>query len=278
MALYHSLNQIMASTNNRPQIIVRGAGEMASGVLHRLFQSGYKVISLELDQPLAVRRMVCFSEAVYESSWTVEGVTAVKAGSVSGLEKILSNKQIPILIDSEGSYLNYESHLPVVDARMLKQDVTYDLKKKQTIIGLGPGFRVGHNCHSVIETNRGANLGAILYSGSAETDTGRPAEVNGVGIKRVVRANRDGRFVSQVIIGEAIRRGDLVGRINERPVLALIDGMVRGLIRDNSDVISGQKIGDIDPRQEKESCYRISDKAQAIGKAVLSAIRTISDK
>lgn len=249
---------------------------MASGVMHLLFKSGFSVIALELDRPLSVRRMVCFSEAVYESSWTVEGVTAVLSESVSDIEEILSQGKIPIRIDSEGEYIITNKDCMVVDARMLKQNVAYVLNDNQPIIGLGPGFTVGTNCQAVIETNRGVNLGKVIYNGAAEADTGLPAEINGIGVKRVVRADHSGRFLEHKQIGEVIQTGETIGEIDRQPVISAIGGIVRGLIRTDSIVVKGQKIGDVDPRGDKELCYQISDKAQAIALGVHAAIGKLS--
>ena len=257
------------------RIVVRGAGEMASGVIHCLHGAGYEVIALEKNAPECVRRPVCFAEAVYEQQVTVENVTAKLVESLEELRQVLNQGKVPVLIDQEGKQLSALQPAALIDARMLKRanDCTADLAP--IVIGLGPGFRAPENCHAVIETNRGISLGAVIYNGSAEADTGIPSPVGGVTSDRVLRAPCAGIISSRKTIGEKIRAGEIIAVVSTATVKAKIGGLLRGLIRDGSPVRKGQKVGDIDPIGDSRTCFAISDKARAIGQATIEALKAL---
>jgi xanthine dehydrogenase accessory factor len=256
-------------------IIIRGAGEMASGVAYRLYRAGLKVIMTELPQPLAVRRSVCFSEAVYDTQCAVEGITARLVKDPTDTLKILqvlSKGFIPVLIDPQGESIPALHPTVVVDARMLKSEVELIQTRINLIIGLGPGFTAGKNCHAAIETNRGHTLGRVYWDGAPLADTGIPDVVGSQREQRVLRAPQDGLFHPQANIGEHLEAGQVVALVNDQPITAPFSGVLRGILREGITVHQNLKVGDLDPRDDPRYCTLISDKALAIGGAVLEAI------
>jgi xanthine dehydrogenase accessory factor len=191
--------------------------------------------------------------------------------------EIVEAEMVPILIDPNGDYIRRESLEILIDARMLKRDIDTTIDSARIVIGLGPGFSAGLNCHAAVETNRGIDLGRVIYRGSAQADTGIPAPVSGKTLERVLRSPADGIFRSVVKIGDRVKAGDQAGDVNGQSIDCLIDGVVRGIIRSGTAVMRGQKIGDIDPRGIRETCFRISDKANAVADGVLEAIFTLRD-
>jgi xanthine dehydrogenase accessory factor len=254
-------------------VLIRGAGEMASGVAHRLHQSHFKICMIEIPHPLAVRREVTFSEAIYEGEKEVEGVRAKLISKTEEIESMWKKRHIPILIDPDGkktrSFLKPDV---LVDAIMAKKNLGTQINDAPLVIGLGPGFTAGKDVHVVIETNRGNNLGKMILNGMAEPDTGIPGEIGGYTIERLLRTMKKGIFRPQKSIGERVNKGAVVAVVGDYPVLAKISGVVRGLLREGVEVKKGMKVGDIDPRGKREHCFTISDKARAIGGGVVEAI------
>ncbi len=256
-------------------IIIRGAGEMASGVAYRLHRAGLKVVMTELPQPLAVRRLVCFSEAVYEGQCTVEGIEARRVKDPTDTLKILqvmAKGIIPVLIDPEGESIPALHPTVVIDARMLKKPVELIPTRVNLIIGLGPGFTAGKNCHAAIETNRGHTLGRVYWEGSPQADTGIPDAVGSVREKRVLRAPTNGILKTNAAIGDHIEEGQVIAEVNGQAIIAPFEGVLRGLLRDGLEVSQNLKVGDLDPRNDPSYCSLVSDKALAIGGAALEAI------
>lgn len=251
---------------------------MASGVIKHLALAGYEVIALERPAPTCVRRGVCFAEAVFEERLTIEGVTAVLSNSLEWSPVTAADPIVRVLIDPEATLLSSLAPVVLVDGRMLKQQGNSHLGLAPIVVGLGPGFTAPENCHVVIETNRGPNLGQALNAGSPEAYSGVPAPVLGYSRERVLRSPATGKFEARCQIGETVRKGQVLGQVGSVAVIGTIDGIVRGLIRSGLEVTSGQKIGDIDPRGEKERCYQMSGKANAIGIGVLNALRTMSNQ
>jgi xanthine dehydrogenase accessory factor len=255
-------------------ILIRGGGDLATGVAHRLHRAGYTVMITELPQPLCVRRAVSFAEAVFSERATVEGVTAHLAPDpMVGMAYTVLN-EIPVVVDAEGSLINQMRPPIVVDARMAKQKLNTRMKDASLVIGLGPGFTAGVDCHAVVETNRGHNLGRVYWEGSAEPDTGQPEPVRGFAGQRMLRAPCDGLFRAQSAIGDLVKAGDTLAFVGDQPITAQFDGVVRGLLHDGLRVIADLKVGDLDPRGVREHCFTISDKARAVGGGVLEAIFT----
>ncbi len=254
------------------RVVIRGAGEMASGVIRRLFLAGFEAIALEQEQPDCIRRTVCFAEAVYESEFSIEGVTAGLVKSGDGISSLMADGFIPVFIDAEASLLSVLNPSVVVDARMLKQNINATLDKVPIVIGLGPGFIAGSNCHAAIETNRGFDLGRAIYNGTPQAYTGNPSPVEGISRDRLLFSPADGKLNTLKKIGDEVEPGDNIGEVLGRPVKCRIGGILRGLARNGLMVKQGQKIGDIDPRRIREYCFRISDKANAVAGGVLEAI------
>jgi xanthine dehydrogenase accessory factor len=254
-------------------VLIRGAGEMATGVAHRLYRCHLRVCILEVARPLAVRRTVCFSEAVYDGEKEVEGVWAKLIARPDEIPSVWTGRKIPVLVDSDARQtLDCLKPDIVVDAILAKKNLGTKSDDAPLVIGLGPGFTAGEDVHAVIETNRGHHLGRVILKGEAEPDTGIPGEIGGYSVERVLRTMKKGIFRSSKSIGDQVSKGTVVAVVDDFPVMAQISGMIRGLLRDGVEVMKGTKVGDIDPRGKQEYCFTISEKARAIGGGVLEAI------
>jgi len=254
-------------------VLIRGGGEVASGVAHRLHQAHFKICMTEISHPLAVRREVAFSEAIYEGEKEVEGVRAKFIFKPEEIESVWNKGDIPILVDPDGKKTRtYLKPDVLVDAIMAKKNLGTQIKDAPLVIGLGPGFTAGESVHVVVETNRGHLLGKMILSGTAEPDTGIPGEIGGYTIARVLRTMKKGIFHPQKSIGDRINEGAVVAVVDDFPIIAKISGIIRGLLKEGVEVKKGMKVGDIDPRGKKQSCFTVSDKARAIGGGVLEAI------
>ncbi|GAB4528014.1 MAG: selenium-dependent molybdenum cofactor biosynthesis protein YqeB [Anaerolineales bacterium] len=263
--------------NPLPALIL-GGGDLASGVAYRLHKAGYPLIITEREQPLALRRMVSFAEAVYTGRYTVEGITACRVEDPQQAQAALRRREIPVLVDPDFSRLRAwgwlgAARLPIlVDARMTKRPPEYPLDIAGLVIGLGPGFVAGENCHAVVETNRGHCLGRVYWQGSAEPDTGIPEAMLKHQADRVLRAPADGVLRERVPLGVRVTAGQVLAEVDGRPVQAPFDGVLRGMVHNGVRVSRGLKIGDVDPRDDPRYAALISDKALAIGGGVLEAV------
>jgi len=258
---------------NKLVVLIRGAGDIASGVAHRLHRSHLRICMTEVPHPLAVRRGVAFSEAIYEGEKEVEGIRAKFIPKPEEIESVWKEGDIPILVDPDGKKMRHCLKPDVlVDAIMAKQNLGTQVHDAPWVIGLGPGFTAGKDVHVVIETNRGLHLGKMVLNGTAEPDTGIPGEIGGYTVERLLRTMKKGIFHPQKSIGDRVNKGAVVAVVDDFPVIAKISGVVRGLLREGVEVRKGMKVGDIDPKGKKESCFTISDKARAIGGGVLEAI------
>ena len=252
-------------------ILVRGGGDLATGVAMRLFRSGLRVVITELPQPLAVRRTVSFAEAVYSGEIMVEGLTArcVKDPSDSlRILGILGKQQVPVLVDADCTSAKLLHPAVIVDGRMTKRAPEPIGYSPLLYIGLGPGFEAGVNCQAVIETRRGHTLGRVFWHGGPAADTGHPSG----NPRRVLRAPADGKLENQVNIGDHVEVGQLIAEIDGAAVTSPLTGILRGLIHPGLEVTCGLKIGDVDPRDDPRLCQLVSDKALSIGGGVLEAI------
>lgn len=256
-------------------VLIRGGGDLASGVAAVLHRKGWRVLICELPAPLVVRRKVSFAEAIWEGSCKVEGIEAFLAQNASEIEDIFSRKAIPVLIDPEMKILENMSFDAIVDGRMLKRYEENPLFGSVPVIGLGPGFIAGGNCDAVIETNRGSTLGQVIFTGSAQENTGIPGIVNGYGLERVLYAPDAGVLETYVEIGDKVAQGQPIGKVGNTIFCAPFNGVVRGLARGGLFLQKGIKVGDIDPRMDVSMCYTISDKALLIGEGVLKALESI---
>lgn len=256
-------------------ILIRGGGDLASGVALRLYRVGLSVAIAELAQPMAVRRLVSFSEAVYTGEAIIEGVIGRRVddpGDSLRVLQLFSKGRIPVLIDPEAKSAQLLHPTVIVDARMTKLPPEPLRHTARLYIGLGPGFTAGENCHAVIETNRGHNLGRVIWQGAAQEDTGLPAAVGVQGAQRALRAPADGLVTGLAQIGDRVQAGQALADIAGIPILAPFAGVLRGLIHPECPVRQGMKIGDVDPRDDPALCSLVSDKALAIGGGVLEAI------
>ena len=254
-------------------VLIRGAGEMASGVAHRLYRSHFRVCMLEISHPLAVRREVSFCEAVYEGEKEIEGVGSKLISKAEKIQSVWEEGKIPLLIDPEGKQTRTFLKPDIfIDATLAKKNLGTRMNDAPMVIGLGPGFTAGKDVHAVIETNRGQNLGKVILEGAAEPDTGIPAEVGGYTVERVLRTMKKGVFHPDKSIGDPVSKGTVVAVVDDYPVIAEISGVLRGILQDGTGVTKGMKVGDIDPRGKRELCFTISEKARAIGGGVLEAI------
>ena len=306
---------------DRGMIVVRGGGDLATGTIHMLHTAGFKVLVLESERPSAIRRTVAFCEAVYEGAWTVEGVTARLIPDIAKAKSVWAQGEVPVLVDPEMKCINcgesvtgdeksgsigtgtddplytmghctcpYDplfSPVALVDAIIAKKNLGTTIDMAPFVIALGPGFSAGVDCHAVVETKRGHNLGRVYYKGSAAPNTGVPGLIAGHAADRVMHAKADGVFYARARIGDVVKKGDVIGEIKSESVgmngsigtafdpfvTASIDGLLRGILHDKYPVTKGFKLADIDPRvEEKENCYTISDKARCIAGGVLGAI------
>lgn len=256
----------------RIPVIVRGGGDLASGVIYRLSKAGFPVLVTELAQPLAIRRAVAFASAVLEGDIVIEGLRARRIDDVGEVHAVWAMGEIPVLVDEGGASLAALKPPVVVDARMIKRNPGTTRDDAPLVIALGPGYTAGQDCHAVIETKRGHYLGHVIWQGAAEPNTGKPGSVQGHVSERVLRAPADGYVVQRVAIGDALEQGDVVATVGGVPVLAPFAGVLRGLIHSSVPVVAGLKIGDVDPRGIRDHCFVISEKSLAIGGGVLEAI------
>ncbi len=257
-------------------ILVRGAGELASGVGWVLTKAGFRVLMTETAHPLMVRWPVCFGSAVLEGSWKVEDVVARRIEAPAMSDQVWEAGEIPVLVDPELVYLAKIKPSVLVDGIMAKRNLGTQREMAPLTFGLGPGFTAGEDVDAVVETNRGHHLARVYYTGVAEPNTGTPGVIGGKTWERVVYAPATGIFHASRSIGELVGTGDVLGVIDsaagQTNVVAPLDGVLRGLLRTGTPIAEKVKTGDVDPRADKEYCWTISEKARAIGAAVLMAI------
>lgn len=257
---------------DRDLILMRGAGDLASGIALRLWHSGFRVAMTEIPQPTTIRRTVAFSQAVVEGKTVVEDVCARLAQDAAEALSLLQQGRLPVLVDPEAR-CRAELHPDVVvDAILAKRNLGTAITDAPIVIGVGPGFTAGVDCHAAVETMRGHTLGRVLYAGSPLPNTNIPGLVGGFAGERVLRAPADGIFRAAGRIGDRVKAGDIVGWVGEEPMRCTLDGVLRGLLASGIPVHKGMKAGDVDPRNDPSYCQSASDKALAIGGGVLEAI------
>lgn len=262
-------------------ILLRGGGDLATGVAYRLHKAGFPIIVLERPDPLVVRRRVALATAVLEGEITVEELRAVRVGTPDEALRLAPTSLIPVLVAPDlptsflhSSLVTRHSPLILVDARMAKRNLDTVIDQAPLVIALGPGYTAGVDCHAVIETNRGHRLGRVIWDGAAEANTGTPGIVAGKGAERVLRAPVAGVAQWSKAIGDPVRAGEVLGEVAGQPVVAPFDGVARGLIAPGTAVPAKLKIGDVDPRGDVATCFTISEKALAIGGGVVEAVLT----
>lgn len=253
-------------------VVIRGGGDIATGVAHRLHRSGFKVLILEIDKPTVIRSTVSFAQAIFEDQTIVEGVKAIKISEKEEIFKCWESNVIPIMIDENLSILKEIRADVLVDAILAKKNLGTSRDLAPITIGLGPGFKSGVDVDVVIETNRGHYLGSLIFEGFAEPNSGIPGIINGYGKERVIKSPVHGTMKHVSKIRDMVKKDQIIAYVDDTPVRATIGGVLRGLIMEGLEVSEGFKIADIDPRGIKEYCDTISEKARAIGGGVLEAI------
>ncbi len=245
---------------------------MATGIAHRLYSAGFKrIVMSDIPKPVAVRRSVAFCEVVYEGTATVEGISAELIVELSQAERVWARGSIPVLVDDEALFVSVLKPDILVDAVMMKREKGSMKGMAPLVIGVGPGFKAPDTVDVVIESNRGHDMGRVIYRGEAEPFTGTPGVTAGYTNERVLRSPHGGAVRTVRSLGEEVKKDDIILYIDGTPITARIDGVLRGLIRPIK-VPEDEKVGDIDPRGKKGYCFTISDKARAIGGGVLEAV------
>ena len=241
------------------KILIKGAGDLASGIAWRLQRAGFPIIMTEIEKPLTVRLTVSYSNAVYENEVNIEGIKGKLVNNYQEAQEVIAQ-------DKE-----YKPDI-IIDAIMAKKNINTKIDDAPIVIAVGPGFTAKKDCDYVIETKRGHFLGKVIEEGSAIKNTGVPGNIGGYTVERIIRANGEGVFKSVAKIGDFVKKGDIVAYVDDREVTALIDGIVRGMLHDGIIVTDKMKCGDIDPRAEQSHCFSISDKSRAIGGGALEAV------
>lgn len=253
-------------------VIIRGAGDLATGIALRLKKAHISVIMTDIPAPTAIRRTVAFSQAIVLGETKVEDVTARRAETPEAAMALLQENVVPVLADPEGICIPVLKPDVVVDAILAKRNLGTRITDAPVVIGVGPGFTAGVDCHAVVETMRGHTLGRALYSGSPLPNTGIPGLIGGRSGERVLRAPADGIFEPRMEIGQLVQEGEIAATVNGKPMRCTLTGCLRGLLQGGLQVHEGMKCGDIDPRGQQANCFTASDKATAIGGGVLEAL------
>lgn len=259
-------------------VIVRGGGDIATGICHRLFKAGFNILILDIEQPTTIRRRVAFSESIYSREIVVEGVKAVHVKRIEDIYHEINKGNIPVYIDPTGAVISELSPLAVVDSILAKKNLGTNMDMAPITIGVGPGFEAGKDVDLVIETKRGHFLGKVIYEGSAIPNTSIPGNILGHTEERIIRASADGEVKPLVQIGDMVEKGQVICKVGEIDVIANLSGIVRGMIIEGINVTKGYKIGDIDPRGHIENVDTISEKARAIGGGVLEALMYMKNR
>lgn len=254
------------------KVLIKGAGDLATGIGWRLKRAGCTVVMTETKEPTTVRRTVAFSRAVYEEEAVVEGIAAVRCGSMEDAIVCIEAGKIPVFVDEHAEILREFQPEILVDAILAKKNLGTKITDAPFVIGVGPGFCAGEDCNVVVETKRGHYLGKVIEKGSAIPNTGVPGNIGGYTTERIIRAAADGVFEPIVQIGDMVEKGQVVANSGGQDIFAQMPGIVRGMLQRGIQVTKGMKCGDIDARSEREHCYTISDKARAIGGGVLEAV------
>lgn len=254
------------------KVLIKGAGDLATGIAVRLYYSGHQILMTEIPEPMTVRRFVAFSRAVYENDAKVEGVQSILADSYDEAEKIIKNGNVAVIVDPEAMVRKEFQPDVIIDAILAKYNTGTSIDDAPFVVGVGPGFTAGEDCHCIIETKRGHTLGTLIWKGSAIPNTGVPGNVGGYTLERLIKASAEGKMEPVAHISDQVKEGDVVAYTGGKPVYALMNGVVRGMLQEGAMVTEGLKIGDIDARCEVSHCFTISDKARAIGGGVLEAV------
>jgi len=254
------------------RIVVKGGGDLGSGVAWRLHRCGFNVLITDVAQPTVIRRTVAFASAIYDGQTTVEGEAGRLIEHSGQAQVCWASRQVAVIVDPEGKSVREIRPDVVIDAILAKKNLGTSITDAPVVIALGPGFVVGFDCHAVVETNRGHNLGRVIWQGGAEPNTGIPGTIGGENARRILLAPVSGLFREERHIGDLVKTGEVIAFIGTEPVVSRLDGVVRGLIHGGLMVPAGMKIGDVDPRGIISHCFTISDKSLAIAGGVLEAV------
>lgn len=257
-------------------VVFRGGGDVATGSIQKLHRTGFKVVVLEMEKPLCIRRYVSCAQAIVEGEIQVEDFKAIKVNSLEEIKKCWTNNEVPVLIDPKALIVDKIKPLAVVDATLAKKNIGTSKKMAPITIALGPGYVAGKDVDVVIETNRGHDLGRLIFKGSAQKNTSIPGNIMGYTSERILRSPDDGEIKVIKDIGSIVKKDQVVAYVSDKKVVSKLDGMVRGMIANKSYVKRGLKIGDVDPRVVIENTKTISDKARLIGGGTLEAILILS--
>lgn len=255
-----------------PFVVVKGGGDLGTGVAWRLHRCGCCVLVTEIAYPTVVRRTVAFASAVYEGAIAIDGTTARLAGSDGEIAACWAANEVPVLVDPQAAVIERLRPDAVVDALVAKRNKGTCIGDAAVVVAVGPGFTAGVDCHAVVESNRGHNLGRVILDASAEPNTGMAGMVGGESVRRVLHAPVSGVFEPLLEIGDLVEAGKLVARVDGTPIYSQLDGVVRGLLYAGLTVRAGQKVGDVDPRGVVAHCFTISDKALAVGGGAVEAV------
>ena len=260
------------------KILIKGAGDLATGIASRLYGAGHQIMMTDIAVPLTVRRLVAFSRAVYEGEAVVEDMTARLAKNQEEAEEIMEQGDIPVIVDPKAECIQWFQPDVIVDAILAKKNLGTTRDMAPLTIALGPGFVAGQDVDVVVETKRGHKLGRIIRAGSAAPNSGVPGVIGGYGAERVIHSPAAGVFRNRRAIADFVEAGETIALLETPegetvPVTTQISGILRGLLRDGYPVTKGFKVADVDPRRaELENCFLISDKARCIAGSVLELV------
>lgn len=256
----------------REVVVVRGAGDLATGVGYRLHRCGFKVLMLEIENPLVIRRTVSYAQSVYDGEIVINGVKGVSVSSQGEIESAWEREEIPVLVDERAEIISELKPKVVVDAILAKKNLGTNIDMADIVVAMGPGFTAGVDVDAVVETKRGHYLGSVILEGTAIPNTGVPGLIGGYDKERVIHSPATGKIEHISKIGDRVEAGQTIAKIGDTDVVVEIAGVLRGLIQEGLEVQTGLKIADVDPRGEVEHCFSISDKARSIAGGVLEAI------
>jgi xanthine dehydrogenase accessory factor len=254
-------------------VVVRGGGDLGSGVVYQLHRAGFPVVVLEIEHPLAIRRAVSFASAVSNGEVLIEGIAGVRVDSFDQALLVAGGGLVPVVVSPDLPQ-SIDPADVIVDARIAKRNIDTAMDEASLVVGLGPGFTAGVDCHCVVETQRGHRLGRVIWDGTAEVDSGVPGLVGSAAAERVIHAPIGGEVTWEVSIGDQVTVGEKIGAVGRRVIVAAVTGVVRGLIEEGFAASEGLKIADIDPRGDRAACFSVSDKARLVGAGVLEAVLT----
>lgn len=257
---------------NKNLVIVRGGGDVATGTIQKLNRVGFDVLVLEIEKPTCIRRNVAVAQAIFDGEIQIEDIRAVRCENIDQIQRAFDKKLIAVAVDPEGKLIEKLKPICLIDGILAKKNLGTDRKMAPITIGLGPGFEAGSDVDLVIETNRGHDLGRLIFEGPATVNTGNPGNINGFTTERILRAPASGKVHIIRDLGSVVKKGDVVAEVAGKEVLAGLDGMVRGMINEGLEVYSGMKIGDVDPRVIPRNAKTISDKARLIGGGALEGL------